>query len=82
MQQTQPLPRSATSSVVAAHQRVVDANRAVLVDDDGGCASFRRREEAPHQCGLAGPQEAGDDRDRHARAARALLPPPERTEVA
>jgi hypothetical protein len=66
----------------ATHQRIVDADRAVFIDDDGSGTAFRRREEAPYQGGLAGPQEARDDRDRQARAARAFLPPPERAEVA
>jgi hypothetical protein len=41
----------------SAHQRVVDADRAVFIDDDCGGAAFRRREEAPHQRGLAGPRK-------------------------
>ena len=59
-----------------AHQRVVDADAAELVDDDGGAFALRRRQEAAHQRGLAGAEEAGDDRHRNARAARALLPRP------
>ena len=38
MQQTQPLPSSVTSSAGVAHQRVVDADGAVFVDDDRGAA--------------------------------------------
>ena len=61
----------------AAHQRIVDADAAELVDDDGGAGAFRRRQEATHQRGLAGAEEAGDHGHRNARAAGALEPSPE-----
>ena len=61
-----------------AHQRIVDADRAELVDDDGGAAPLRAREERAHQSGLPGAEEAGDDGDRNAAAARVLHPAPER----
>ncbi len=61
-----------------AQQRVVDADRAELVDDQRGAAALRRIEEAAHQRGLSRAEEAGDDRDRQPGAARALLPPAER----
>ena len=58
-------------------QRVVDADSAELVDHHGGAASFRRRQEALEQRGLAGAEEAGEHGDRDAGAARAPLPAPE-----
>jgi hypothetical protein len=61
-----------------AHQLVVDADRAELVDDDGRAASLGRGEEAFEQGGLAGAEEAGEDRDRYAARARAPLLPAER----
>ena len=39
-----------------AHQRVVDADGAELVDDDGGALPFGRGEEPPQQRGLAAPR--------------------------
>ena len=77
-QQTQPLPSSVVWSVRAADQRVVDADRAVFVDDDGGAAAFRRRQEMPQQRGLAGAEEAGEHGHRDTSPARVLLPPSER----
>ena len=66
-------PRTSASSMPTA---------AELVDDDGGARALRRRQEAPHQRGLAGAEEAGDDGHRNARAARALEPSPERAGIA
>ena len=62
----------------AADQRVVDADRSVFVDDDGGAAAFRRRQEIPQQRGLARAQEAGEHGDRDAAPARVLEAPSER----
>ena len=78
MQQTQPLPSSATSSVVPRTSASSMPTAPYSLMMTAVARALRRREEAPHQRGLAGAQEARDDRDRHARAARALLPPPER----
>ena len=60
-----------------AQQRVVDADRAELVDDQCGVAALRRAEEAAHQRRFPRAKEAGDDRHRHPRSALALLPPAE-----
>ena len=57
-----------------AHQRVVDADGAEFVDDDGGVAALGRGQEASNQRGLAGSQKSSDDRHRNARAARTFLP--------
>src|SRR5439155_22834119 len=62
----------------AAHERVVDADAAELIDDDGGACTFGRRQETAQQRGLAGAEKAGDDADRNARAARVLAAAPER----
>ena len=61
-----------------AHQRIVDADRAELVDDDGGAVSLRALKERTHQGGLPGAEEAGDDGDRNAPPARVFCPAPER----
>ena len=60
-----------------AQQRVVDALRAELVDDQRGAFAFRRLQEPPHQRRLAGAEKSGDDRHRQPRSALALLPPAE-----
>src|SRR5262249_11621268 len=60
-----------------AHERIVDADAAELVDDDRGARAFRRREKAAHQRGLAGTEKARDHGHRDARAARTLEPAPE-----
>ena len=60
----------ATSSLLARTSAIVDADGTELVDHDSGAGAFRRGEETPHQRGLAGTQEAGDDGHRNARAAR------------
>ena len=67
LQHRQPLPSSVISSALSRNERVVDADGAELVDDDGGVLAFRRRQEAAHQRGLAGAEKAGDDRHRDAR---------------
>src|ERR1043166_8795823 len=61
-----------------AHQRIVDADRAELVDDDGGAAPLRALKERAHQGRLPGAEEAGDDGARNAPAARVFRPAPER----
>ena len=61
-----------------AHQRVVDADGAELVDDDGGALPFRRSQKALQQRGLAAAEESGDDGHRNFGAALALKPAPER----
>src|SRR5262249_60659511 len=45
----------------------VDADVAEFVDDDGEAAALRIRQHVADQCGLAGAEEAGDDRAGHAR---------------
>ena len=65
-----------------AHQRIVDADSAELVDDHRGALAFRRLEKPPDQRRLAGAEKAGDDRHRNPRAALALEPPPERARLA
>jgi len=60
-----------------AHERIVDADAAELVDDDRGARALGGGEKAAHQRGLAGAEEAGDHGHRNARAARALEPAPE-----
>ena len=66
----------------SAHQRVVDADTAELVDDHGGPRALGCSQEAPHQRGLAGAEKAGDDGHRNARAAGTLEPSPERAGIA
>ncbi len=84
-------PRDAADAAVAEqhglvgarpHQRIVDADRAEFIDDDGGAAALRRTEEVAEQRGLAGAEKPGDHRDGDARAALAFVPPPERAGVA
>src|SRR5262249_44978254 len=78
-----PCARSATRlrsarDIVArgAHERILDANAAELVDDDRGARALWGREKAAHQRGLAGAEEAGDHGHRNAGAARAFEPAP------
>ena len=65
-----------------AHQRIVDADGAELVDDHRGAVAFGRLQKPPDQRRLAGAEKAGDDRHRNARAALALEPSPERARLA
>ena len=57
-----------------AQQRVVDTDTAELVDHDRRAFAFRRLQKAPHQGGLSRAEEAADDGNRDARAARSLEP--------
>ncbi len=61
-----------------AHQRVVDADGAEFVDDDGGAGAFGRLQKAADQRRLAGAEKAGDDGHRNLGAALAFEPAPER----
>ncbi len=65
-----------------AQQRIVDADRAELVDDHRRALPFRRTQKAADQRRLAGAEKSGDDRHRNPRAALAFQPPPERACVA
>ena len=64
-----------------AQQRVVDADLAELVDDDGGVGPLGLGQQFADQRRLAGAEKAGNDRDRQAGAARAALSPPERARI-
>ncbi len=57
-----------------AHQDVVDADRAELVDDHRRAGPFRRGKKVPQQRGLAGAEKAGDHG--HRDACPALAPQP------
>ena len=70
LQHRQPLPSSVTSSVLSRSSASSMPDRAELVDHQRGAAALRRFEESPHQRGLAGAEEAGDD-GRPAAATRA-----------
>jgi hypothetical protein len=65
-----------------AHQRVVNADGAELIDDDCGAVPFRRLQKSLQQRSLAGAEKACDDGDRNTRAARTLEPPTERPRFA
>src|SRR5579871_2333411 len=65
-----------------ANERIVDTDRAELVDDHRGAGAVRRLQEPADQCRLAGAEKSGDHGDRNARAALALKPPPERAGLA
>ena len=78
LQHRQPLPSSVTSSLLSRSSASSMPTAAEFVDDDRGALPSGVVEEAPHQRGLAGAEESGDDRHRNARAACALLPPAER----
>ena len=60
------------------HQRVVDADGAELVDDDGCAAPFRGAEKPLKQRCLPGAEKAGEYRHRQARPAGMFLPKAER----
>ena len=60
-----------------AHQRVVDADAAELVDDDRGAFALGACEKAAQQRRFAGAEKAGQDGDRNLCAACVLEPAPE-----
>ncbi len=49
------------------HQIVVDADLAEFIDQHGGLEALLVAENVVEQCGLAGPEKPGQDRDRQAR---------------
>ena len=56
------------------HERIVDAGRPELIDDDRGALPFRRCQKALEQRGLSGAEKAGDHGDRQPRSTLALEP--------
>jgi len=55
-----------------SHQRIVNAGRTKLIDDDGGALALRRIKETLEKRCLSRTEKAGDYDDRDARAAFAL----------
>ena len=82
LQHRQPLPSSVISSALSRMSASSMPTAPYSLMMTAVSLAFRRRQEPAHQRGLAGAEEAGDDRHRDAGAALTLLPPAERAGLA
>jgi hypothetical protein len=76
VQHRHPLPRSYLIAA-AAKKRVIDADVAEFIDDDGRAFTFRRGQKTAQERRLSRAEKAGNDGHRNTRAAGLLEPAPE-----